>query len=45
MIIFSVTCEKELGYWTVRVDGKFVCDFWFKKNAYEMSYRLIKALK
>ena len=39
-----VTCEKELGTWTVRLDGKFVADFWSEKKARRLTYYLVRAL-
>lgn len=41
----SVTCEKEFGTWTVRLDGIHVADFWREVNARRIADRIAKALK
>jgi hypothetical protein len=40
-----VVVAKELGKWTVRVNGFFVADFWFEVRALRLAHRLRVALK
>lgn len=39
-----ITCEKEMGGWTIRVNGIFVADFWREKVARRIAMRLADAL-
>lgn len=39
-----VTCEKIMGDWIVRIDGKFIARIWRKSKAFELAYNLEKAL-
>jgi hypothetical protein len=39
-----VTCEKILGEWIIRLDGKFITSIWRKSKAYEIAYNIQKAL-
>lgn len=39
-----VTCEKIMGDWIVRIDGKFIARIWRKSKAFELAYNLQKAL-
>lgn len=41
----SVTCEKEFGTWTIRVNGRFVGSFWRAKRALDFFSRLVEALQ
>lgn len=41
----GVTCEKELGTWTVRLNGVFVADFWTEVKARRLADNLRKALE
>ena len=39
-----VTCEKELGAWTIRVNGHYVGEFWSEAKARRFAMRLADAL-
>ncbi len=39
-----VTCEKMLGDWVIRIDGRFVARMWRKSKAFELAYNIEKAL-
>lgn len=40
-----VTCAKEIGRWTIRVNGRFVADFWREALARRIAMRLANALE
>lgn len=40
----KVTCDKELGRWTIRVNGHFIVDFWREATARRMAMKLAEAL-
>lgn len=40
-----VTVAKEIGRWTIRLDGKFVDDYWSRARAYEVAFRLMTILE
>ena len=39
-----VTVEKELGTWTVRLNGHFIADFWLEAEARRLAMNIEKAL-
>lgn len=41
----TVTCEKEFGSWTIRLNGLFIANFWSEKKARRFAMNLIKVLK
>lgn len=41
----EVVCGKEMGKWTVRLDGLFIAHFWFERPARRLAYYLMHALK
>ena len=41
----SVTCERELGAWTIRVNGCYVGSFWRSGRALSFYSRLTEALQ
>jgi len=41
----GVTCEHELGRWTIRVNGLFLIDFWRETPARRLAMRLQHVLK
>ena len=40
----KISVAREIGYWTVRVNGVYVVDFWRKSKAFETAYQLRAAL-
>lgn len=38
-----IQCEKELGKWTIRINGHFIADFWRSSKALDAYSRLLKA--
>ena len=42
-----VTCERELGRWTVRINGSFIADFsiWRELAARRLAMNLERAMK
>lgn len=40
-----VTVAKEIGKWTIRLDGEFVDDYWSRAKAYEVAFRLMTILE
>lgn len=43
-MMFVVTCEKELGTWTIRVNGRYVGEFWGEAKARRFAMSLADAL-
>jgi hypothetical protein len=41
----TATCEKELGTWTIRVNGCFVASFWRARKALSVFSKLVEALQ
>lgn len=39
-----VTCMKELGRWTIRINGHFVADFWRESLARRIAMRMNDAI-
>lgn len=44
-IAVILTCKKELGRWTVRINGKFVADFWREAPARALAMRIMDAFE
>lgn len=40
----TITCEMELGRWTVRIDGKFIMHFRWELQARKLTMQLQKAI-
>ena len=37
-------CERELGTWTVRINGHFIIDFWSERKARRLTMKLMSVL-
>jgi hypothetical protein len=40
-----VTCEKEIGRWTVRLNGLYITDFWSEVRARRVAMKLAAAIR
>lgn len=40
----TVSCDKEIGKWTVRVNGVYIADFWSETRARRLAMNLASAL-